>query len=340
MPVITVTNLTKTYRYHEKAPGLWNSLASLLHRPTLEKTAVADVTFSLDRGEIVGFLGPNGAGKTTNLKMLCGLLYPTGGTATVLGHLPARRERAFLRQIALVMGQKSMLWWDLPAMETLLLHKDMYGLDDAAFHRTVAELATLLDVDHLLRVQVRKLSLGERMKLELLVALVHRPPLLFLDEPTLGLDVVAQQRLRDFLRQVNRDHGTTILVTSHYMADIEALCPRVLLIDHGCLYFDGPLIALVDQVAPHKRLTATFADAAGRETARAAFEHLAPEPAADPCMISLAVPRADIPTVTARLLGLGHVIDLSVGDVPVEQIIRTLFSRPSSESMRPGEDRP
>src|SRR4051795_9398399 len=230
MSAITATDLTKVYRYHRKAPGLGGSLRSLLRREWRETRAVDGVSFAIPPGEIVGFLGPNGAGKTTTLKMLCGLLYPTAGQVQVLGHTPARREPAYLRRIALVMGQKNMLWWDIPALETLLLHKELYRIDRATFQQTVDELAALLDVAHLLRVQVRKLSLGERMKLELLAALVHRPAVLFLDEPTIGLDVVSQQRVREFLRRLNAEQGMTIPLTSHYMADIEELCPRVLVI--------------------------------------------------------------------------------------------------------------
>ncbi len=242
--VVEVSGLSKSYPYHQKAPGVRGSLGSLFRRRTLQRHAVEGLTFRIARGEVVGFLGPNGAGKTTTLKLLCGLLYPSGGRATVLGHTPFRREHDFLRRIALVMGHKGLLWQDLPAMEMLLAHKEIYDLPEAAFRRSLTELSELLAVQDLLHVQVRKLSLGERMKLELLTALVHRPEVLFLDEPTIGLDVVSQQRVRDFLRRLNREQGTTILLTSHYMDDIQELCPRVLVIDHGSLRFDGPLAAL------------------------------------------------------------------------------------------------
>ena len=240
MAAIAADHLTKTYGYHVKDPGIGGSLRSLLRRRTLQRTAVDGVSFSIAPGEVVGFIGPNGAGKTTTLKMLSGLLHPSGGTARVLGFTPHERRHDMLRRIALVMGQKSLLYPDLPAMEILLLHKEIYDLPGGAFRRNLDELAALLDVSHLLGVQVRKLSLGERMKLELLAALIHRPDVLFLDEPTIGLDVFAQERVRDFLRRLNTDLGTTVLLTSHYFEDIRALCPRVLVIHRGALQYDGP----------------------------------------------------------------------------------------------------
>ncbi len=326
MPAIAATDLARTYRYHRKEPGLRGSLRSLLRRQTLETRAVDGISFSIEPGEIVGFLGPNGAGKTTTLKMLSGLLHPSRGKAAVLGHTPHRREPSYLRRIALVMGQKTMLWWDLPAMETLLLHKEIYSLPGAEFQRTVDGLAQMLEVGHLLRVQVRKLSLGERMKMELLTALVHRPEILFLDEPTIGLDVVSQQRVRDFLRRLNREQGTTILLTSHYMDDIEELCPRVLVIDRGRLHFDGALDALVRQAAPCKRVSALFAEAVPREAVAAALDGLSMEPAEDSVHVQVAVPRSQVVEVAGRLLRLGPLADLSIEEVPVEEIVRGIFA--------------
>lgn len=327
--MIAVHDLVKTYAYHQKAPGLLGSVASLFRRQSLERRAVDGVSFSIQPGEVVGFLGPNGAGKTTTLKVLCGLLYPTAGEVTVLGHVPSRRDHAFLRRISLVMGQKNMLWWDVPAMETLLLHRDMYGLDEAVFRRTVADLSALLEVEDLLTVQVRKLSLGERMKMELLVALVHRPEVLFLDEPTIGLDVVSQERVRDFLRRLNHDHGTTILLTSHYMDDIEALCPRVLVVDHGRIGFDGALADLIQRVAPRKWVTAIYAQPIPEETRLllpVAGGVSSEEGPTDPRRVRLGVAREEVPTVVGELLRLGAVVDLSVEEAPVEEIIRDLFS--------------
>ena len=325
---IAVRGLTKTYRYHRKEPGERASLRAFFRRQSLEMRAVEDVSFSIERGEVVGFLGPNGAGKTTTLKMLCGLLYPSAGVAAVLGHTPSRRERDYLRRIALVMGQKNMLWWDIPAMETLLLHKEMYDIPDGAFRRNVDELAELLDVAQLLRVQVRKLSLGERMKMELLVALAHAPDVLFLDEPTIGLDVVSQQRVRAFLRQLNRERGTTVLLTSHYMTDIEELCPRVLLIDHGSLGYDGALAGLVEQAAPYKRLRAVFTAPVAPERAHAALDGFAglPVHASDDLLtLNLSVPRDRVADVAGRLLLLGPMADLSIEEVPIEDIVRDIF---------------
>ncbi len=330
MAIILVEQLAKTYRFYRKEPGLRGSLRGLIHRKMLETKAVNDLSFTVEQGEIVGFLGPNGAGKTTTLKLLCGLLYPSSGRATVLGYTPHRREHAYLRQIALVMGQKNMLWWDIPAMETLLMHKEIYRLSAVDFKRTVDELADILEVAQLLRVQVRKLSLGERMKLELLFALVHRPQILFLDEPTIGLDVVAQQRVRDFLRTLNREHGTTILLTSHYMDDIEALCPRVMVIDHGQLQFDGKLSMLVEGIAPYKLLTAIFADPVEAAVVATTVPGLKVLPTDDPRRLGLHVPRTEVAEVAGRLLRLGNVVDLSITEVPVEDIIRQVFSAPTA----------
>jgi ABC-2 type transport system ATP-binding protein len=324
MAAITVADLAKTYRFHRKEEGLLGSLKSLFWREYLETHAVDRISFQIEPGEIVGFLGPNGAGKTTTLKMLCGLLYPSSGTVNVLGHQPARREAAFLRKIALVMGQKNMLWWDLPTMDTLLLHKEIYRLNETEFRRNLTRLAELLEVEDLLHVQVRKLSLGERMKMELLAALIHQPAILFLDEPTIGLDVVSQQRVRDFLRQLNREQGTTILLTSHYMADIEQLCPRVLLIDHGHLHFDGALTELLTKTAPIKLLSAVFA-APPPPTQIAALFGAWVQPSDDPLHVRLSVPREQVAEIAGQLLHLGNLADLSIEDVPLEQIFGSIF---------------
>ena len=256
MPIIRAEGLTKTYRVADKQPGLRGTLRHFFARSSREVPAVKDVSFSIEAGEIVGFLGPNGAGKTTTLKMLSGLIHPTAGTVEVAGHVPYRRQGNFLRSISLVMGQKQQLIWDLPPLDSLRVNAAVYGLDDAEAKRRITELAEMLELGDELSRPVRKLSLGERMKAELLAALLHRPSVLFLDEPTLGLDVNAQARVRDFLADINRRTGTTVLLTSHYMGDITALCPRVLLIHQGQLFHDGPRDRLTAAVA---RLLADFA---------------------------------------------------------------------------------
>ena len=253
MEIITVKDLTKTFTYSVKEKGLRGSLHNLFARPTLQKTAVNGVSFSIERGEAVGLLGPNGADKTTTLKMLSGILYPTAGTATVAGFVPWERRRDYQRRFAIVMGQKTQLWPDLPALDTFELNRRIYDLDPREYQRTLDELTDLLGVGSLLQVQVRRLSLGERMKMELIAALLHRPELLYLDEPTIGLDILSQRSIRDFLRHYNRQTRTTILLTSHYTADIEAICPRSIIINHGSVVFDGPL-GEVSEVFGHKKL--------------------------------------------------------------------------------------
>jgi ABC-2 type transport system ATP-binding protein len=322
VPAVEARDLTKSFRFHEKEPGLAGSLRALVKREWQEKVAVDGVTFSIAPGEVVGFLGPNGAGKTTTLKMLAGLLYPTRGEALVLGHVPVRREHAYLRRIALVLGQRGMLWHDIPALELFLVQQEVYGLAQDEFRRNLDELSEMLEVGHLLRVQVRKLSLGERMKMELLAALLHRPDVLFLDEPTIGLDLVSQQRVREFLARLNREYGTTILLTSHYMGDIEALCPRVLVMNHGRMHFDGSLVRLVEQAAPEKVVTALYAEAPAAD----ALAGLDRQPSDDPHRLVVRVPRGRVAEIASRLLELGQVADLTVEEVAVEEIVRSLFA--------------
>lgn len=324
---IAATNLTKTYSFHKQAPGLLGAFRSVLRRETETRLAVDSVSFTVQRGEIVGLLGPNGAGKTTTLKMLTGLLHPTGGEIDVLGYRPFDRQTEYLRRIALVMGQKTMLWWDVPAMESLLLHKEMYGLSDALFTESVDELAILLDLQDLLRVQVRKLSLGERMKMELLAALVHRPQVLFLDEPTIGLDVVAKARVRTFLADINRLRGTTIVITSHDMDDIEALCSRVMIVNHGRIAYDGGLADLVQSVQPRKLIRATYgAPVDPRQLGEDIAIVTGEGDDQSGHVLSLEVPRDRMSDVLEFLPRLGPLIDLSVADADVEEIIRELFA--------------
>src|SRR3954471_9561843 len=254
-PTIEVQGLTKTYRTYKKAPGFRGAIRGLFKRDYETTHAAKDIRFAVEEGELVGFLGPNGAGKTTTLKMLAGLLYPTTGTARVLGYVPWERRDGYRRQFALLLGQKNQLWWDLPARESLELNSKIYGIAPADFQRSVAEMTEMLDVKDKLGVMVRELSLGERMKLELIAALLHQPRVLFLDEPTIGLDVISQQTVREFLREYNATRKTTILLTSHYMADIQALCRRVIIIDRGTIFFDGQLSEVIDRFADFKVIT-------------------------------------------------------------------------------------
>src|SRR5215212_3242178 len=260
MAAIEARDLTKTYRTYRKERGLWGSIKGLVRRHYDETRAADEVSFQIEEGEFVGFLGPNGAGKTTVLKMLSGLLNPTSGTARVLGFVPWERHDEMKRQFSLLMGQKNALWWDLPARESLELNRAIYGIDRPRFTRMVGELTEMLDVGDKLDVMVRELSLGERMKMELIAALLHSPRVLFLDEPTIGLDVTSQKKVREFLRHYNAENRIVTMLTSHYMQDIEELCERVIIIDHGRIFFDGPLNQIIDRFATHKILGLRFAD--------------------------------------------------------------------------------
>src|SRR5215212_9849049 len=258
MPIIEAEGLAKTYRVFQKQDGVLGALRGLVRREYKEVKAVDRVSFTIEPGEMVAFLGPNGAGKTTTLKMLSGLIYPTGGTARVLGYTPWQRLDAFRRRFALVMGQKNQLWWDLPAADSFQLHREIYSLPAAEFDRTLGELTELFGVAALTRQPVRELSLGERMKMELIASLLHRPRLLLLDEPTIGLDVVAQVTIQKCLREYNQSRGVTILLTSHYMRDVEALCKRVLVITHGKLVYDGPLSGITERFGKEKLVKLQF----------------------------------------------------------------------------------
>src|SRR5512136_1496350 len=250
--IIRVDHLTKSFDYYKKELGLRNSLKNLFFREKLTKAAVSGISLEIQAGEMVGFLGPNGAGKTTTLKMLSGILHPTGGKASVLGYVPWERKKAFKMQFAIVMGQKAQLWWDLPANESLFLNKCIYEIDDRAYQATLAELTELLDVRDLLNVQVRRLSLGERMKMELVAALIHKPRLIFLDEPTIGLDLISQKRIREFFKYYNQEKKATVILTSHYMEDVEDLCKRVIIINEGRLVYDDDLVRVNELFAQSK----------------------------------------------------------------------------------------
>jgi len=309
-PVIRVAELTKTFRVAEREGGLRASLGSLFRRRWRDVHAVEQVSFEIGPGEVVGFLGPNGAGKTTTLKMLSGLLYPTGGEATVLGHVPWRRERDYLRRMTLVMGNRNQLQWDLPALDSFELNRAIYRLRLEDFRRTRDELIDLLEIHDLVRKPVRNLSLGERMKVEVVGALLHRPQVLFLDEPTIGLDVTMQKRIRTFVAEYNRRNGATVLLTSHYMADVEALCRRVIVIHHGRILFDGPLESLGRQFAAYKTIEAVLADGE---------------------RVSLRVPKEDTSQATARLLAEHDVSDLTVEDPPIEDVIEHVFATEAAD---------
>lgn len=320
-PIIRVRDLRKIYSFHQQASGVLAALRGVVRRQMQERLAVDTISFTIRPGEIVGFLGPNGAGKTTTLKMLSGLLYPTSGEINVLGHVPNRREPAYLKRISLVMGQKTMLWWDVTPMDTLLLHKDMYGLSDAAFRESVEELTALLDVGDLLDIQVRKMSLGQRMRMELMVALLHRPEIVFLDEPTIGLDVVAKSNVRAFLAEINRVRGTTIMITSHDMDDIEALCDRVMVIDHGRIQFDGSLPELVQRVQPRKRVRVAYAEPIAPVDMPVGA--LAEDDEGTVLVMESA--REDLATLLQQLGQLGAIQDLNVTDADLDDVMRGFF---------------
>ncbi|MBM3877453.1 MAG: ATP-binding cassette domain-containing protein [Verrucomicrobia bacterium] len=325
MPVIEVSGLTKTFRTYKKQPGIKGAIKGLFHRTFETVDAARDVGFRIEEGELVGFLGPNGAGKTTTLKMLAGLLHPTAGTARVLGYVPWERDDGYRRQFALLLGQKNQLWWDLPARESLELNAKIYGIERARFERTVAELTALLDVKDKLDVMVRELSLGERMKFELTAALLHEPRVLLLDEPTIGLDVVSQQKVREFLRAHNKARRTTMLLTSHYMADIEALCDRVIIIDHGRIFFDGRLGEVLDRFADFKLVTIQCDGAGAR--APQSLEKFGEVVERTPAGVKLKVKRDRVVPVCKALFDELSVKDIDIEEVPIEDVIRSIFAR-------------
>ena len=323
--MIRVDDLVKTFRVHRRPAGLGAALRSIFHRKYEIVRAVDGVSFKIDRGERVGFLGPNGAGKTTTLKVLSGLLHPTSGAAEVNGFEPRRREPAFLKGITLVMGQKNQLLWDLPAAETYALNRALFDVPRDEYRETLAELSELLDLENLSTKPTRQLSLGERMKCELAAALLHRPKTLFLDEPTIGLDVSMQVAIREFIRSYNQRYEATVLLTSHYMQDVTALCPRVIVIDKGHLIYDGDLRALVKKVHPNKLVSFTITGPIGP----AELERLGDVVSSEAGRIVLRVPQDRLRELVSHALANLPVVDLSVEDPPVEDIMRELF-RPGS----------
>ena len=324
MSAIEVSGLTKTFRTYQKQPGFAGAIRGLFKRQYDQTVAVDNVSFKIEPGELVGFLGPNGAGKTTTLKMLAGLLYPTRGDARVLGHVPWERDDAYRRQFALLLGNKNQLWWDLPARESLELNAKIYGIPRDRFEHTVAEMTEMLNVREKLNVSVRELSLGERMKMELIASLLHEPKVLLLDEPTIGLDVVSQKVVREFLKRYNATRKTTILLTSHYMADIQALCDRVIIIDHGKISFDGRLNEVVDRFADFKLISIECDGADGCPTeGLAKYGELVEK---TPGSIKLKVKRDRVIPVCKALLDELPVRDIDIEEVPIEDVIRQLFA--------------
>lgn len=305
MHTIIVDNLSKTYEVQKKRPGLLGSVRDLISPIKEPKHAVKGVSFVIDEGELVGFIGPNGAGKTTTLKMLSGLLYPSGGSVRVIGKDPWKREYDFLRQISLVMGQKNQLWWDLPAIESFNLAKEIYGIKDNEYKKTLNKLVEMLEIGDVLDVQVRKLSLGQRMKAELVAALIHSPKILFLDEPTIGLDVVMQQSMRQFLKEYNKESDGSIILTSHYMDDVKELCKRVIIIDEGSILYDGLLSDVIAKFSKHKiiEIITTNGDIKTHK-----------------------VLRDQVAKKTAELLKVGEIVDINIKEVEIEDVIRSVFT--------------
>ena len=318
---IHTLDLHKEYVVSEREAGIAAALRGLVRRQTKMIPAVDGISFDLRPGEVVGFLGPNGAGKTTTLKMLSGLLHPTAGELSVLGRTPWQRERAFLQQITLVMGQRNQLVWDIPAIDSFELNRSIYRLSPADYHHTLDELTELLDLAPLLHKPVRNLSLGERMKCEVAAALLHRPQVVFLDEPTIGLDVTMQRRIRSFIAEYNRRNEATVLLTSHYMADVEALCRRVVVIHHGRLLYDGDLSALLRSFTADKTIVVQLGDCSNDLTAYGEVV------ACDEGTVTLRVPKGETARVTSRLLADLPVIDLTVEDPPIEEVIERVFEQ-------------
>jgi len=335
MPIIEINKLSKTYRVYQKREGLLASFSGLFRREYRDVRAVREIDLTVEQGEFVAFLGPNGAGKTTTLKLLSGVITPTSGEARVMGYIPWKRENAYRRRFALVMGQKNQLWWDLPSQESFRLHQQIYRIEPEQFDRTLAELVDLLDVRRLLGQPVRELSLGERMKMELIAALLHNPDVLFLDEPTIGLDVVAQRNIQSFLRHYQEARRITILLTSHYMKDVAALCQRVVIINHGRITYDGSLSGIIDRFSSHKIITLLFADdVVPPDLAR--FGELVE---VNPPRVRVRVERREMTSVLQYVLQNYAIEDVSVEDAPLEEVIAELFTRPDQEAESP-EDLP
>lgn len=323
--VIEAEKLTKVFRVAQKTPGILGTLTSIFTRSYRAIKAVDKISFKVDNGEFVGFIGPNGAGKTTTLKILSGLLYPTSGKVSVLGFTPQDRNPQFQKQFTLVMGQKNQLWWDLPAYESFLLNKEIYEVGNSQFKKRVSELIDLLDLGDLVKVPVRKLSLGERMKAELVAALIHSPKVLFLDEPTLGLDIIAAKKLRDFIKDYNAKTGATIILTSHNMGDVKELCKRVIIINLGKIVFDGKLDEIVARYADHKVISLIFDKPVEKEK----LEKYGKIEEYNTLSASIEVGRPEISQISAAILDQLPVVDLTIEEPPIEEIIRQIFTNKS-----------
>ena len=321
MSIIQVKNLTKVYSVAQKQPGIVGTLKSFFHRQYKHIKAVDDISFKINEGELVGFIGPNGAGKTTTLKMLSGLLFPTSGQVNVGGFVPWERKSEFQKQIAFVAGQKNQLWWDLPAYETFLLNKEIYEVPDHDFKERLNYLAKMLDIADLLNTPVKKLSLGQRMKAELVAALVHAPSILFLDEPTIGLDIIAQKHMHDFIKSYNSNFAATIILTSHYMDDVEKLCERVIIINKGKIVYDGKLARIVNRYANHKVISLDFE----KEVPKKKLEKYGRVISLDLLDAKIKVERGKVANITSRLLKDLPIADLSIEEPPIEEIIRLIF---------------
>lgn len=330
-PIIEIRKLTKTYRVYQKPEGLWASVRGLFRRRYREVRAVRGIDLSVEKGEFVAFLGPNGAGKTTTLKLLSGVISPTSGEARVMGHVPWKRENAYRRRFALVMGQKNQLWWDLPAQESFRLHRHIYGLPQQEFESARDELTELLGVRDLLQQPVRELSLGERMKMELIAALLHRPEVLFLDEPTIGLDVVAQHNIQEFLREYQQTRKITILLTSHYMKDVSALCSRLVIIASGGIHYDGSLAGIIDTFSKHKVVTLLFSEGGFPTHAGRVLARYGEVMEVRPPRVKLRVERTLVAKTLADLLNDYALDDISVEDLPLEDVIAQVFTDAGKE---------
>ena len=327
MAVIEIDNLSKSYRVYQKREGLLASIGGLFRRQYRDVHAVRGVSLRVERGEFVAFLGPNGAGKTTTLKLLSGIIYPSSGTARVMGYVPWERKIAYRRRFALVMGQKNQLWWDLPAQESFRLHQQIYRIEPQQFRSTLDELTELLDIRKLLAQPVRELSLGERMKMELTAALLHQPEVLYLDEPTIGLDVVAQHRIQQFLKHYQQERQITIMLSSHYMKDVAALCKRVVIITQGQIKYDGSLSGIIDRFSGQKLVTLHLADEApitGLERFGQLVEVQLPK-------VKLRIDRAQVAKALAAILAQHAIEDVAVEDPPLEEVIADLFSQVTNE---------